>query len=99
MMESTGMWGCLNWTTRRQYEPPEVAISAPPSTSTWLESDYTDDLGTSRPDPPPPTGTEIDFYSTEAAEQQPRMKRSSSVPTMTSRSSTVTGGESRGESR
>lgn len=107
MMESTGMWGCLNWTTRRQYEPPEVAISAPPSTSTWLESHYTDDLshytddlGTSRPDPPPPTGSEIDFQSIEAAEQRPRrMKRSSSVPTMTSRSSTVTGGESRGDSR
>lgn len=36
LRESTGMWGCLNYSSRRQWEPPEVARPLPPRTPAWM---------------------------------------------------------------
>jgi len=103
MLESTAMWGCLNWAGRRQYEPPEEALgympsNVPPSTmdSQMSEYEYYTD---SRPDgPPPATGdTESEFvdYGSEAILPQRQLKRSASVPS-SSRKSTITGGSTPG---
>lgn len=38
LMESTGMWGCLNHSLRRTWEPPEQKMSLPPGTPGWMLS-------------------------------------------------------------
>lgn len=38
LMESTGMWGCLNHSLRRNWEPPEQKMSLPPGTPGWMLS-------------------------------------------------------------
>jgi hypothetical protein len=36
LLESTGMWGCLNYSDRRKWEPPEEKLDIPPGTPGWV---------------------------------------------------------------